>query len=380
MASINYNDKRFKTVEKEKNAAVKESNKTYDSMIDQSDSFFQSQADAVAKYGEEQKKNQQAQTDFTVQKIEQQKDQAHQDYLKEQTGAYTDWQKQSNQYGTNAEQMAQSGLAHTGYSESSQVAMYNQYQNRVATARESYVRAVQNYDNAITEARLQNNSLLAEIAFNTLQKKLELGLQGFQYKNSLVLEKANAKRDINNTYYSRYQDVVSQINHENSMAEQVRQFNESQKFEQKKYNESVRQYNASLAEEKRQFNETLALQKKNSNVSGSSSGGSSSGSSKNTKKSTKSSKKSSGNKKTSTSSSKSKKSTSSSNPKIDMNSVIALGYGPISASKLDSLVASGKVIQYVENGKLKFKNKPSVNSKDSFKTFLPNTAKKFGLK
>lgn len=333
MASINYNDKRFKTVEKEKNAAVKESNKTYDSMINQSDKYFQSQADAVEKYGEEQKKNQQAQTDFTVQKIEQQKDQAHQDYLKEQTGAYTDWQKQSDQYGTNAEQMAQSGLAHTGYSESSQVAMYNQYQNRVATARESYVRAVQNYDNAITEARLQNNSLLAEIAFNTLQKKLELGLQGFQYKNSLVLEKANAKRDINNTYYSRYQDVVSQINHENSTAEQIRQFNESQKFEQKKYNESVRQYNASLAEEKRQFNETLALQKKNSNVS--SSGGSSSGSSKNTK-SKKSSKKSTGSSKTKKTQTKTSKST------VSSKEILNLGKGPVSDNYVRQMVASGQ--------------------------------------
>lgn len=382
---VNYNDKRFKAVEKEKNAAITESDKTYDSMISQSDKYFQKQIDAVDNYGETQKKNQQAQTNQTIKEIEQQKEQLHQDYLKEQTGAYTDWQKQSDDYGTNAEQMAQSGLAHTGYSESSQVAMYNQYQNRVATARETYVRAVQNYDNSITQARLQNNSLLAEIAFNTLQASLELSLQGFQYKNTLLQSKADAKRDINNTYYSRYQDVLSQINHENSMAEQIRQFNESQKLEQKKYNESVRQYNASLAEQKRQFNENLALQKKNSSVS--SSGGSSSGSSKNTKKSTKSSKSkksstksSSSNKKSSTSSSGSKKSTSSSNPKIDMNSVIALGYGPISASKLDGLVASGKVIQYVENGKLKFKNKPSVNSKDSFKTFLPNTAKKFGLK
>lgn len=45
-------------------------------------------------------------------------------------------------------------------------------------------------------------------------------------------------------------------------------------------------------------------------------------------------------------------------PTVDMKSVIALGYGPISASKLNSLVASGEVIEYKENGKLKYKKAP----------------------
>ena len=252
---INYNDERFTKVESEKNAAIKESDQMYNQMINDSSQYFDKQIEAAEQWGETQKQNQQAQTDFAIEQIEQQKDQAHKDYLKEQSGAYVDWQKQSNDYGSNAEQMAESGLAHTGYSESSKVSMYNTYQNRVATAREAYTRAVLNYDNAIKDARLQNNSVLAEIAYNTLQKSLELSLQGFQYKNQLVLEKANVKREIDNTYYGRYQNVLAQINTENAMAEQVRQYNES------------------MAENKRQFNETIALQKKNSSVRSSGGGG-----------------------------------------------------------------------------------------------------------
>ena len=262
---INYNDERFTKVESEKNAAIKESDQMYNQMINDSSQYFDKQIEAAEQWGETQKQNQQAQTDFAIEQIEQQKDQAHKDYLKEQSGAYVDWQKQSNDYGSNAEQMADSGLAHTGYSESSKVSTYNTYQNRVATAREVYNRAVLNYDNAIKDARLQNNSVLAEIAYNTLQKSLELGLQGFQYKNQLVLEKANVKREIDNTYYGRYQNVLAQINTENAMAEQIRQYNES-------LAEQKRQYNESMAENKRQFNETIALQKKNS-VRYSSSGG-----------------------------------------------------------------------------------------------------------
>lgn len=48
---------------------------------------------------------------------------------------------------------------------------------------------------------------------------------------------------------------------------------------------------------------------------------------------------------------------------VDKNSITALGYGPISAAKLNSLVESGEVIEYEENGKLKYrKNTALINS------------------
>lgn len=251
--TVNYDDERFAEVEKEENAAIKESDKMYDGIINSSDKYYDKQINAVDKWGDKQAALQQEQTDFTVEKIEQQKAQAQKDYLKEQSGAYVDWQKQSNQYGVNAEKQAENGLAFTGYSESSQVAMYNQHQNRVAVARESYNKAVAEYDNMMKEARLQNNAALAQIAFQTLQTTLELSLQGFQYKNQLILDKANAKATIKDRSYNKYQNVLAQINSENALAEQIRQ------------------YNTSIAEEKRQFNETMAYNKSKS--SGGSSGG-----------------------------------------------------------------------------------------------------------
>lgn len=251
---INYDDKRFTQVNNDKTAALSEMEKTYGGMINDSDKYFQEQVSATEKWGAEQKKNQQAQTDFAIEKIEQQKDQAHKDYIKEQSGAYTDWQKQSDPYGVDAEQKAAAGMANSGYSESSKVAMFTTYQNRVIAAREVYSRAVLNYDNAIKDATLQNNAALAEIAFNTLQKSLELGLQGFQYKNTLVLEKANKKTELEQIYHSRYQDVLNQINKENALKEEVRQYNE-------KMAEEKRQYNEKMAEEKRQYNSSLEWQK-----------------------------------------------------------------------------------------------------------------------
>ena len=222
---IDYNDERFAGVEADKEQALNEVGNVYDSMINESDNYYQAQINASKDWANQQKELQQEQNDFVISEIQQQKEQAQKDYIKEQSGAYVDWQKQSNEYGANAEAEAMQGMSNTGYSESAQVSMYNTYQNRVATARESYSRAVLNYDNSIKEARLQNNSALAEIAYNALQKQLELSLQGFQYKNDLLLSKASMKLDIENNYYQRYQDVLNQINNENALAEEIRQFN-----------------------------------------------------------------------------------------------------------------------------------------------------------
>jgi hypothetical protein len=227
---IDYNDDRFGKVEADKNIALTELEQTYGGMIANSDKYFDEQIQASKDWADKQAQLQQEQTDFTIEQINQQKEQANKDYKKEQSGAYVDWRKQSNQYGTEAEKMASAGLMNTGYSESSQVSMYNTYQNRVATALESYNRAVLNYNNAIKDAQLQNNAALADIAYKALQQQLELSLQGFQYKNNLILEQANKKIELDNMYYNRYQDVLQQINTENAMAEDIRQYTETQKW------------------------------------------------------------------------------------------------------------------------------------------------------
>ena len=254
---INYDDERFKQVEAEKQQALTEVDNTYSGMISQSDKYYQDQINASKDWANTQQQLQQDKTDFAIEQIEQQKEQANKDYTKEQSGAYVDWQKQSNKYGVNAEQMASSGMTNTGYSESSQVSMYNTYQNRVATARESYNLAVLNYNNSIKDAQLQNNSALAEIAYNALQQQLELSLQGFQYKNQLIIEQANKKLEVDQTYYNRYQDVLQQMNQENALAEEVRQYNESMQFQKEQLAEEIRQYEQNYSLQVKQFNEQI---------------------------------------------------------------------------------------------------------------------------
>ena len=354
--TVDYGDSRFETVENQKNNKLSEVNSVYNSMINQSDKYYQAQIDASKQWAETQKKNQQEQTDFAIEQIEQQKDQAHKDYTKEQSGAYVDWQKQSNEYGANAEQMAAQGMQNSGYSESSQVSMYNTYQNRVMTARETYSRAVLNYDNAIKDARLQNNAALAEIAYNALQTQLELALEGFQYKNTLIMAKTDKGMEIDNNYYNRYQDVLSQINTENSLAEEVRQYNESLAMEQKKLAEEQRQYNKSLAMEQSKFAWEKEQAKKAEAAikkAGSSSGRGASSSSYSKKRSKTTNKSYSG-------SSIGKKTETKANSKnesvtVDTASVLALGYGPISGNRLAELEKQGLIESYRSGNKIKYR-------------------------
>lgn len=363
--SVNYDDKRFVEVEADKKAALNEVDVTYGNMISSSDKYYADQQKAVQDYADKQTAIQNQQTEFAIEKIEQQKAQAQKDYTKEQSGAYVDWQKQSNEYGANAEAMAAQGMANSGYSESSQVSMFNTYQTRVVAAREVFSRAVLEYDNAIKDARLQNNAALAEIAFNTLQKKLELSLQGFQYKNQLILEKANKRQALDSEYHSRYQDVLKQINQENALKEEVRQYNESKALEQAKLDEEKRQYNeskaleeAQLAEQQRQFNVAQAAKASG----GSSGGGKSSGGSS-------SSKKNATIRGTGVNAVKAVNKDAvdggSSELTVDTKSVLNLGYGPISASRLNELVKSGIVEEYQSGNKLKYRKSASTNKQFS---------------
>lgn len=291
-----------------------------------------------------------AQTEFAIDEIERQKAQAQKDYTKEQSAAYKDWQTQKDPYGANAEKMAGAGLDGSGYAESSQVRMYNTYQARITVARESFQRSIDNFNASITQARLQNNATLAQIAYETLVKQAEYAAT-FAMKNTELLtqlagQKVAIKQQNRQNYMAVYQQLIQEAQYDASMAEQKRQHDET------------------LAENKRQFDANMAFQRelKAAQLSGGSSSGGSS-SIKKSSGSSGSSKKSSGSKKLSTAKdiksankeTATKKSRKAAEPTVDMKSVLALGYGPISASKLNSLVASGKVKEYEEGGKLKYK-------------------------
>lgn len=216
--AINYEDERLQAVEQQKQEELAKAEEMYGGMIEKTEQIYQEQVDASKAWEEEQKKIQQEQTDYAIEQTEKQKEQAQKDYLKEQSAAYTDWQKQKNAYGVNAEQMAEAGLAGSGFSESAQASMYNTYQQRVAAAKESITQAVAEFDGAIQAAILQNNADMAEIAYQALQNRLSITLEGFQQGNQLLLMLEQEKDAIESEYEGKWTDVLEQLYAEEAAA------------------------------------------------------------------------------------------------------------------------------------------------------------------
>ena len=395
---INYDDERLSQVEFDKKVALEENQELYQGVIDNADTIYQGKIDEIGRWSEEQQKLQQDRTDFTIEQVEQQKDKAHKDYLKEQSGAYVDWQKQSNQYGVNAEQMASQGLTGTGFSESSQVSMYNTYQNRIAVAREVFAQASLNYDNAIKDAQLQNSSILAEIAHNAFMEQAELSIQAALYKDNLVLEQANKKLEIDQMYHQRWLDTLNQMNIEINRQQEWDMMQEGFKhdfevIEQNYQNDLAKidkehaqakerieieyQNNLKLLKEedklekqraKEEYNRKIALLEKETEEK-----------KKVLAAETEEAKKlleyeqslkqttiggdteEKGDKGGSTEilpPSAFPVTQTNNSPKVNMDSVLALGYGPISEKTLAKLVSSGQVLMSVSNGQIYYRKNP----------------------
>lgn len=343
--SVNLDEKDLAKVESQKSDALKDVDKTYNGMVDDYTAKTDQLINESKNWVDTQTKLQEDRYGLEIEEIENQKADAKKDYLKEQSGAYKDWQKQSNKYGAEAERQASMGMANSGYSESSQVSMYNNYQNRVVAAREAFIRADTAYNLAMDKAKLQNDTLLAEIAYKGLQEQLTLAIESMQYKNSLLIQKASEKRAVDSEYHNRWMSMYSQI-------KQQEQF-EATKAEQK------RQFDANMAFQREQFEWQKAQAAAKASSGGSIKKSSSGSSNKATVK------KSSG-----SSSSSVSKNTSKDDLQVNMASVMALGYGPISAARLNSLVKIGEVQEIVDpiKGVITYKKtNPSLVVKSKYK-------------
>lgn len=213
-----YEDQRMKDLQEEKNTAISEVEKLYGDMIQGNKDHYQGMIDATKEAAEKQSQLQQQQTDFAVEQIEQQKKETEESFRKEQSAAWTDFKKQTDPHGVAAEQLAQAGLTGSGYAESSRVAMYNAYQNRVAAARAGLEQAMTSYNNAITQARLTNDATLAQIALDALQQRLAYEAQVFQMNNELLLAQYNQVMNLKDYWGSREQALLAQLQAENQGA------------------------------------------------------------------------------------------------------------------------------------------------------------------
>ena len=252
MYNVNYDDERFKQVENEKQSELDKYNKTYDNLINERNNFTNQQQQLVDQWENTQKDIANQNLQYQKDLIEQQRNKTEKEYQNEAKASYIDYQKEVDKYGVSRENVTANGLSNSGYAESSKVDMYNTYQNRLATARKSLEAAGIEFDNAIREAQMSNNETLAQNALTALQNKLNIALEGFNYKTEQENNKLNWNYNINNNYYNRYKDVESQINYENETAEKIRQYNENMAFQKEQQRLEQQRWEQEMAYQREQ--------------------------------------------------------------------------------------------------------------------------------
>lgn len=202
--------------------------------------------------------NQKAQFEYEQRLVEQGKAKAKETRDTEASNAYSDYVRNSSDVGTTARTFARSGLQGQGYAESTLTQMYGIYQNRVSTANKAMQDAFTQYDNQLMQASINNDAKMAEIALETMSQKLQIALQGFEYKTTLETQKAQYLQGLSDTYYARNRDLSNAIGTYYGQISDINQYQQS-------LAEQQRQFNLNLAEQQRQANLNYQIAKAKSN-------------------------------------------------------------------------------------------------------------------
>lgn len=266
-------------LEQEKQTQINDYNTNYNNQINNYNDLLKTEKENINTQTEQQKQIQQQNYNYNVDLINQQKQEAAKETDKQVKDAYVDYMKQTNEMGGALENLASRGLATQGYSESSKVSMYNTYQNRVGTAKEALLKANTDFNNKMTEAKLNNDAALAELELNKMNQMYQIALKGFEFTTNMYNQKLNYEQGLNEYYTGRQDTLQSRIDNYNATLgniaekreEQYRyeqeqaRIKEQQKYErelaQKEFQEKIRQFNAQLAEDRRQFNATINSKK-----------------------------------------------------------------------------------------------------------------------
>lgn len=225
------NDDRVKQNEINKNNAIANANNVYDNLINQNKDILAKNENYLDQYYDKNVDIANKNTDFEINLLNQQQQQAEKNYQKQARTINSDYQKSANQYGVDAEVIASNGLSSSGYSEYSNINKYAKAQQQLSAIRSQNELAYQEFENQKSKARLENDSTIAQFGFDVLKQRLEAQLKEFQYNSDLTLNKLTTSQDLTNDYYSRYMDIVNQINWEKEQAESKRQFNEELKYQ-----------------------------------------------------------------------------------------------------------------------------------------------------
>lgn len=182
------------------------------------------------------------QTKQSVTRLEKDKEEQEKEAIKEASGLYTDYKKQSQQFGVNQEQLIAQGLGNSGYSESSQVSLYNNYQKNVTNVMNTNAKLKADFDLSIEEAYQNADIQKANKAINILEQKSNNLLNIYQ------LRKEQEK-----FLYQKERDKVADDQWERSFALQQQNFALQQQQAQQSQSNWEREYALSLQNSNRRY-------------------------------------------------------------------------------------------------------------------------------
>lgn len=196
------------------------------------------------------------QTQMQVDELNREKEKLEKETDKTTQGLYANWQKQMNQYGAGMEQLAQQGLANSGYAETTKTALYNTYQKSVTDTLNNSKDLYADYNFKIQQAR-QNGSI------QQAQSALELYAQRVQ----LLTQNYELRQNREKYLYQQERDKISDQQWQKSFDEQLRQNELENQWRQKQFDYQKQRDSVADSQWQQQFN----LSKKKSSSGSSSS-------------------------------------------------------------------------------------------------------------
>lgn len=164
------------------------------------------------------------QTKIQTDELQYEKEKIDKDVNKTTSGLYTNWQKQANQYGVQAEQLAQQGLTNSGYAETTKTALYNTYQKNVTDTLNNARDLKKDYDFKIAQAKQQGSVQEAQAAVELYAQRLQLLTQNYELRQ-------NREQYL----YQQERDRISDNQWQRTFDEQVRQNEIENQWKQKQF-------------------------------------------------------------------------------------------------------------------------------------------------
>lgn len=163
-------------------------------------------------------------TQQTIDEIERNKEKAAKEAEKTNKALYTDYQKQVNPYGVNAERLAEQGLARSGLAETTKANYYNSYQNARTEAMNNANTIKADFDAEIARARQNGDLQKAQAAQNMYMQKI-----------SDLATMYNLRFQADQFSYQKEQDALAQSNWEKEYQQALQQAQWQQAFNQNQF-------------------------------------------------------------------------------------------------------------------------------------------------